>query len=137
MPFEDDPDRLKTSRRVLPLEVYRDFISQLSGRDALIAAILYFGGPSVSEVLGLQVSQIDFATNSIQFKDESIVYPHHVVKQLETSLQCKKPNELVFSSRSGEEVNRSRVFRNFKNASAKMAPPRDISPAILIESRMR
>lgn len=135
VPHEEDPDRVKTARRVLPFEVFLDFVSQLPERDALIATILYYGGISVTKVLDLKVSQVDFASNSINFIKETIFYPHHVMQRLQTFMQGKKPAMLVFTSRTGEDVNRSRLFTSFKNASAKMSSPREISPIALIESR--
>lgn len=136
VPYEEDPDKVKTARRVLPFEVYMDFVSQLPERDSLIAAVLYYGGITVTELLNLKASQVDFKSNCIHFEKETIFYPRHVMDRLQAFMQNKKPTSLAFTSRTGEQVNRSRLFTSFKNASAKMSSPREIAPAILVESRI-
>lgn len=131
IPFEEDPDKQKTKGRSITLEQFIDFASHLPERDALIAALIYFGGISINEVIDLKISSIDFKKYSISFLQVNLEYPKHIIHSLEKHVNGKKKNDLVFTNRTGEAVDRTWIYRSFKNASSKMTPSLEITPANL------
>lgn len=131
IPFEEDPDKQKTKGRSISLEQFIDFSSHLSERDALIASLIYFGEITISEVIDLKVSNIDFKKNSISYQHDSVEYPKHIIHALEIYVKGKNKNDLVFTNRTGEAVDRTWIYRSFKNASSKSIPSLEIKPANL------
>lgn len=133
VPSEEDPDKKRVCDKVISYEKFIDFSRRLSDRDAMIAALMYFGESGMSDVLKLKVKQIDFKKNVIVYGMLSAKYPKHIMMRLKKFGKGKKANDLIFVNRIGELVNRSRLYTSFKNASAKMTPPKVITPAELLE----
>lgn len=135
IPFDIDIEKVKKQNKIISYLEFMEFYRLLPKRDALVAALLYFNDPQLIEVLELQVSQVDFSANTISFGAYTVQYPTHIVNELKDLIQDRKNTDLVFVNRKGESVNRSRVFMNFKKASAKMNPPMEISSKELQEKK--
>lgn len=131
--FQSDPDRLKVEKKTISYDVFMDFVQYLPERDALMAYLMYFDEPSMTEVIDLKASQVDADQCIITFGQHQAVYPKHIIQQLQNFMGQKKQDELVFQNRSNEAVNRSRIYRSFKTASAKMTPPQEFTPTKLLE----
>lgn len=129
-----DPDREKTKYRVLPLEKFWEFSSFLSERDALIAAIMYYSGHQLNEVLSLQVKDVHPKDGTITFKASMASLPRHISLRLRSFLFDKKTSDLLFINRKNEEVSRTHVLTAFKKASNKIAVSEKITPKSLIIS---
>ncbi len=130
---EADPDRVKVDKKSVSYDDFMDFVHHLSERDALMAYLMYFDEPSMTEVIDLKVSQVDLTQCSINFGKYRAIYPKHVMKRLNHFVEGKTENDLVFQNRNSEAVNRSRIYRAFKNASSKMSPSQALTPITLLE----
>ena len=108
-------------------------VQYLSERDALMAYLMYFDEPSMTEVIDLKVSQVSVGECTIAFGQHQATYPKHIMQRLQEFTTDKAPDELVFQNRTKEAVNRSRIYRAFKTASSKMTPPQELTPTRLLE----
>ena len=128
-----DPDRKIAESKSIPYEVFCTFIQFLSDRDALLSKLLYFGAPSIDEVLSLKVKAIDKKKRSIQFDEKEISFPKHLIQDL--FLHAKEnvsSKGLVFSNLRGEAVERAHLNQSFARASEKMPKDVKITPASLL-----
>src|ERR1700733_4759715 len=116
VPLAIDPDRKKTAERILSLEDFWEFCGYLSERDSLIAAIMYYTGHILNNVVMLKVGQIDPTSDRIHFDRGTCKIPRHIRLRLGSFLFNKKSSELLFHNRSGAEVNRAHVFIAFQKA---------------------
>lgn len=131
--FQPDPDRIKVEKKSVSYDEFMDFVQYLPERDALMAYLMYFDEPSMTEVIDLKASQVDVNHCLITFGQHQAIYPKYIIKRLQNFMGQKKPEELVFQNRSNEAVNRSRIYRSFKTASLKMTPPQELTPTRLLE----
>ena len=90
----EDPDFQRTIKKVVWYKDFIKFVQLLPERDALIAKLLYFGAPTMDEVLSLRVDQIDSRKGLVKFKKFSVKYPKHVMLELKSSLTQKKKEDL-------------------------------------------
>jgi hypothetical protein len=128
-----DPDRKIGEIKSIPYEVFYTFIQFLSARDALISKFLYFGAPSIDEVLSLKVKAVDKKKHSIQFDEKGIVFPKHLIQDLfQHAKENANPKGLVFSNLRGEAVERAHLNQSFARASDKMPKSVKITPASLL-----
>jgi len=132
---EGDPDRIAVADKRLHYEKFIDFSRRLSQRDSLIAHLIYFGDCSMSNIIELRVKDIDLPNCEIIVEDRHIKFSPHVIIRLKDLIASKKPDELAFTNRTGGKVNRSRLYRSFKNAGAKMSSPTEILPSTLLEKK--
>lgn len=124
-----DSDRFYASHKVVNYDDFTKFVQQLSERDALIAKLLYFGGPTVEEVLFLKYGQVDFTHCVINFSKQSIKYPKHLILELSNFSGKKKKNDLVFLNYKGNQVVRTHLNHSFGRASKEInlkITPRDL-----------
>ncbi|MGA8163964.1 MAG: hypothetical protein WB791_02940 [Waddliaceae bacterium] len=128
IPAQEDPDRMKVENKAVPYDEFMDFIHHLSERDALMAFLMYFDEPSMTEVIDLKLSQVDFIQGIVTFGKRQAIYPTHVMQRLHRFVVGKNTDDLVFQNRNHEAVNRSRIYRAFKNASSKMTPSQELTP---------
>lgn len=133
IPYHGNLDPVKKVKKKIPYEVFVPFAKNLPKRDCLIAELIYFSEPSMADVLELKPCQINFKDQTISFGHFLAKYPKHIMQSLQEYVADKKINELVFTNRLGQLVNRSRLYASFKNASAKLSPPREFAPTDLLE----
>ena len=109
------------------------FIVEIIGI-ALIAKLLYFGAPTMDEVLNLRVSQVDLKKGIVKFNKFSVRYPKHVMLDLKGYLTKKDKEELIFVNLRGEMVERTHLNNCFNRASRKISSSKRITPKMLLES---
>ena len=128
-----DPDRKYAESRLIPYEIFYSFIQYLSKRDALLAKLLYFGAPSMEEVLSLKIKAIDEKSCSIEFNEKSEKFPKHLIQDLLVHVQ-ENPNVkgLVFANGKGEQVERAHLNQSFARACERMPEGIKITPGSLL-----
>lgn len=129
IPIAQDSDQFYASHKVVSYENFLRFVQLLSERDAFIAKLLYFGGPTVEEVLFLKYSQLDFNNCRIIFSKISVNYPKHLMLGLLNFAGKKKKNDLIFLNYKGNQVVRTHLNQSFGRASKEIHPkitPRDL-----------
>ncbi len=136
LPEGYDPDRKLTNSRLISYEVFYSFIQHLSKRDALLSKVLYFGAPTLDEVLLLQIQFIDKERCSIQFKEKTEVFPKHLIQDLVSYAQDNtNPKGFVFANLRGEPVERAHLNQSFARASKKLPQDVKITPGSLLRFR--
>lgn len=113
-------------------------LEKISPRECLIAKIILQGGKRVSEVLLLEVEQVDFDRKKIFFKQSKtkgmkketvITYPDSVMEKLRLYIGERKG--YVFVSRFGKPVDLRWLARTFENAGKQAGLPFKITPHVL------
>ncbi len=133
VPAGYDPDRRVASSRLISYEVFCSFIQYLSKRDALLASVLYFGAPSMEEVLSLKIKAIDKERSCIQFNEKTELFPKRLVQDLLSYAQeHSNPTELLFANLRGEQVDRAHLNQSFARASERMPQGVKITPGSLL-----
>lgn len=129
-----DPDKRWAESKLVSYDVFYSFIPFLSERDALISKVLYFGAPSIDEVLSLGVRAIDAEKKSICFESSSVCFPRHMILDLMEHIQSN-PNAkgLVFFNVRGEQVERAHLNQSFARASERMPKGVKITPGNLLK----
>lgn len=130
----EDPDFQRTIKKVVNYREFIKFIQQLQERDALIAKLLYFGAPTMDEVLNLRINQVDLKKGMVKFNKFSVRYPKHIMLELRGYLTKKNKNELLFVNLRGEMVERTHLNNCFNRASRKISSTKRITPKMLLES---
>jgi integrase len=129
----EDPDFQRTIKKVVWYKDFIKFVQLLPERDALIAKLLYFGAPTMDEVLSLRVDQIDSRKGLVKFKKFSVKYPKHVMLELKSSLTEKKKEDLIFTNLHGQQVERTHLNNCFNRAARKLDGNTRITPKMLLE----
>lgn len=129
----EDPDFQRTIKKVVWYKDFIQFVQLLPERDALIAKLLYFGAPTMDEVLSLRVDQIDSRKGLVKFKKFSVKYPKHVMLELKSSLTEKKKEDLIFTNLHGQQVERTHLNNCFNRAARKLDGNTRITPKMLLE----
>jgi integrase len=129
----EDPDFQRTIKKVVKYKEFIEFVQLLTDRDALIAKLLYFGAPTMDEVLNLRVSQINQAKGVVKFNKFSVRYPKHVMIELKSYLLKKEKKELIFMNNRGEMVERTHLNNCFNRACRKTLGNKRIIPKMLLE----
>lgn len=129
----EDPDFQRTIKKVVWYKNFIKFVQLLPERDALIAKLLYFGAPTMDEVLSLRVDQIDSRKGLVKFKKFSVKYPKHVMLELKNSLGQKKKEDLIFTNLHGQQVERTHLNNCFNRAARKLDGNIRITPKMLLE----
>ncbi|HKZ00237.1 MAG TPA: hypothetical protein VJ112_03620 [Rhabdochlamydiaceae bacterium] len=129
----EDPDFQRTIKKVVWYKDFIKFVQLLPERDALIAKLLYFGAPTMDEVLSLRVDQIDSRKGLVKFKKFSVKYPKHVMLELKNSLTQKKKEDLIFTNLHGQQVERTHLNNCFNRAARKLDGNTRITPKMLLE----
>jgi len=129
----EDPDFQRTIKKVVWYKDFIKFVQLLPERDALIAKLLYFGAPTMDEVLSLRVDQIDSRKGLVKFKKFSVKYPKHVMLELKSSLGQKKKEDLIFTNLHGQQVERTHLNNCFNRAARKLDGNTRITPKMLLE----
>ncbi|MCH9625808.1 MAG: hypothetical protein S4CHLAM123_09890 [Chlamydiales bacterium] len=129
-----DPDKEKVTHRLISLDSFHEFSSFLSERNSLIAAIMYFTGRPLNQVVSLKIQDLDADQQNIAFHNAQTHLPRHLSKSLQEYVRGRQPASLLFVNRQGNEVNRTHLFLAFKKASQKMSHPIHITPQSLIAS---
>ncbi|MBS0585740.1 MAG: tyrosine-type recombinase/integrase [Verrucomicrobia bacterium] len=130
----EDPDFQRTIKKVVNYKEFIKFIQELQERDALMAKLLYFGAPTMDEVLNLRVNQVDVKKGMVRFNKFSVRYPKHVMLELKGYLAKKDKAELIFVNLRGEMVERTHLNNCFNRASRKISSTKRITPKMLLES---
>jgi integrase len=129
----EDPDFQRTIKKVVWYKDFIKFVQLLSERDALIAKLLYFGAPTMDEVLNLRVDQIDSRKGLVKFKKFSVRYPKHVMLELKSLSAQKKKEDLVFTNLHGQQVERTHLNNCFNRAARKLDGNIRMTPKMLLE----
>lgn len=129
----EDPDFQRTIKKVVWYKDFIKFVQLLPERDALIAKLLYFGAPTMDEVLSLRVDQVDSRKGLVKFKKFSVKYPKHVMLELKGSLTQKKKDDLIFTNLHGQQVERTHLNNCFNRAARKLDGNTRITPKMLLE----
>lgn len=138
--------RDKCETRALSLHEWHKFITALykiNKRDAIIAKAILQGAKRVSEVLSLEIEQIDFQKNIINYiqsktkgmiKKIPISYPGVFMDELKDYIddtdKIRNGNTLVFISKFGNRVFRTQLNFSFIKASKKAKVHR-VTPHVL------
>lgn len=130
----EDPDFHRTLTKVVWHKDFIAFVQHLPERDALIAKLLYFGAPTMDEVLNLRVKQVDLKESRVKFQKFSVSYPKHIILDLQSYLSGKAKKALVFVNLRGEQVERTHLNNCFNRASRKHPNGKRITPKMLLES---
>ncbi|NNM43056.1 MAG: site-specific integrase [Chlamydiae bacterium] len=134
VPSGYDPDRNRTCNRFIQYEDFLEFVQHLSVRDALIAKLIYFGAPSIEEILSLKINAINSKKYLISFKKNEVVFPKHLIGDLVSYLQEKSDQrELMFTNVRGSEVERAHLNHAFSRASEKISSRKKITPGSLLK----
>ena len=129
IPLAFDPDRFYASHKVVNYDDFTKFIERLSERDALIAKLLYFGEPTVEDVVFLKYGQLDFRDCTINFSKQTIKYPKHLMLELSNFSGKKRKNNLIFLNYKGNQIVRTHLNQSFGRASKEInlrITPRDL-----------
>lgn len=130
----EDPDVMRTLKKIVDYNDFIEFVQLLPERDALIAKLLYFGAPTMDEVLDLRVNQVNTEEKMVKFHKFSMKYPKHVILELGNYLKEKEGNEYVFKNVHGERIERTHLNNCFNRASRKTSKNMRITPKMLLES---
>lgn len=108
-------------------QAFMNALSDLNPRDELIARFIIQGTLRVSEALGLTIDQIEFFGGIINLKRKKqtieIYYDFGFISELRdyitSTMSVRKGSPLVFLTRNGKAVTRSRLNHSFAQASLK------------------
>jgi len=134
IPPGQDLDFLRTLKKIVTYNEFIKFVQLLAERDALVAKLLYFGAPTMDEVLNLNVGQVNVKEDKVKFHKFSVKYPKHVMLELKDYLSKKEKNELIFTNLHGERIERTHLNNCFNRASRKTFKNKRITPKMLLES---
>lgn len=137
IPLAFDSDRDRVQQKTVTYDSFIDFVQQLPKRDALIAKLLYFGAPSLEEIMTLTVSAVSKKTPEITFNEVTITLPQHIYNELYDVIKGKNTSQLVFCNVRGEKVNRTHLNQSFLRASEKSSLKVKITPASLLKLASR
>ena len=113
-------------------------LEKIAPREALIAKVILQGGKRVSEVLSLQVNQIDWERKKIRFaqsktkglkKETVITYPETVMQRLKDYIGSR--TGYVFISRFGKPVDLRWLARMLAQAGEIAGIPFKVTPHVL------
>ncbi|MDB6081435.1 MAG: hypothetical protein JWO53_707, partial [Chlamydiia bacterium] len=101
----EDPDRERVKGRVLDYPLFIKFIDALSGREQLVAKLLYYGGRrTLDEVLSIQIEDVDFEKRAIHYPSEMVIYPMHVFSDIKVLIE-KRESGKIFVGRKNTSLN--------------------------------
>lgn len=118
--------------------LFLEALDQISPREGLIAKLILQGGKRVSEVLTLQVEQIDWERRKIIFEQSKtkglkkatiITYPQSVMDKLKAYL--KDRSGLAFITRSGKPIMMTRLAQTFEKAGEAAGISFKVTPHVL------
>lgn len=135
IPIAYDSDRFYASHKIVNYDDFMKFVQLLSERDALIAKLLYFGGPTVEDVVFLKYGQLDFSNCIINFSKQSIKYPKHLMSELSNFSGKKKKKDLIFLNYKGNQIERTHINQSFGRAAKQINSK--ITPRDLIKIKLK
>lgn len=115
----------------IPEGVFGRWCQYLPDRDRMIAFLLYFGAPSLEEVLNLRVKD-KLPDWTLNFPSYDLVLSFDLGVCLGDFCYGKKKEDLIFVNRYGKEITRTHLNQSFKRASRKANLP-TITPSALME----
>jgi len=132
------PDAVKQTLSMQEWRYFIDVLCEINPRDELIARLIIQGTVRITEALSLTIEQIDFLQNTICFKQKDkevcIGYDADFIKELKeyinSTVSQRKGSSLVFVTRNGKPVTRSRLNYSFNQAS-QQAEIKKVSPESL------
>jgi hypothetical protein len=129
-----DPDRSRVRYKEIKYESFIDFAQHLSERDSLIAQLLYFGAPSLEEILSLKRGNVRADIFSVQFDKGPIIFPRHLIQDLVVYQTASKGAKvLLFTNMRGAEVERAHLNQSFARACERMSKKIKITPGSLLK----
>jgi hypothetical protein len=130
-----DPDRAATAHKLLDFDTFIQFVQSVAERDALIAKLLYFGAPSVEDVVLLRYGMLKKANSAVNFTNLTVKYPKHLIQDILSYAGKKGKDDLVFLNYRGNNVERTHLSQSFANISSKIFDDRKITPRTLLETK--
>lgn len=128
--IEDDEVKFTKHKRIK----YYDFLHLLSFlpfNHEIIAKLYYFGGSvCCSNILEINIENVDFENLNINIRDRTIYFPMHVFADLNEIIGRRKKGK-VFIGRQNHDMSQSTVYRNFKAASIKAGLGDSFTPSML------
>jgi hypothetical protein len=101
----------------------------------LIAKLLYFGAPSVEDVVLLRYGMLKKANSAVNFTNLTVKYPKHLIQDILSYAGKKGKDDLVFLNYRGNNVERTHLSQSFANISSKIFDDRKITPRTLLETK--
>ncbi len=127
----EDFDLIRTKNRFLTHALFIKFLSFLGIKEQAVAKLLYFGERrTLEDVLRLEIEQINFDTCVIQYSEDLISYPLHVITNIQQIIDSRKSGR-VFLGRQNAPLNASTIFRNFKDAAVQAGVGESFCPSAL------
>lgn len=130
-----DHDREAVSHKILDFDVFIKFLRGLSERDALQAQLLYFGAPSVEEVVQLKYNMINKIKKAVHFSSCFVVYPQHLIVSVLNYSKGRLKDDFIFLSYKGTPIDRTHLNQSFARASKKVLNDQKITPRNLLETK--
>jgi len=131
-----DLDREETAHKVLSFDMFIEFVQQLSERDSLIAKLLYFGAPTVEDVLSLKYGDLERRKSSVAFQNCSVVYSKHLIQEILKYSGRKKRGDLLFLNHYGKRMERTHLNQCFGRESEKIFNEK-ITPRQLLATKTK
>lgn len=138
--------RNKKTTRILTLKEWEEFnraLEEINHRDSLIARCMLQGARRISEILEIKIPNIDFHHSIIHFwkskhngdmREIPISYPKKFMSELESYIaetaEVRGKSHLLFITRNGKPLTRSRLNHSFLEASKK-AQIQNVTPQML------
>lgn len=132
-------DKVKTEAlSVSQWMLFLDALAKINARDYLIAKMILQGGKRISEVLSLDVTQINWQKGEITFaqsktkgtvKETVISYPSAYIESLMKYVGVRA--DLVFVTQTGKKVMIGQLATTFEKAGIKANLPFKITPHVL------
>lgn len=116
----EDPDQVCCQGRAISHSTFINFLMKLTGKDQLVAKLLYFGGSrTMDEVLNLKIEDVSISRRSICFNSQEVTYPLHVFADINV-LAKQRRKGLLFIGRQNALLNPATLFRSFKEAAVQI-----------------
>lgn len=127
-----DPDRQRVMNKTVRYDMFMDFVQLLPFRDAIISKLIYFGAPSITDVLSLQVKHINFIEQLITYNDKAVSYPKHVLSDLQEIVKESLPEFHVFTTLRHTMITKAHLNHAFERAFVKARATQKFSPGDLL-----
>lgn len=126
-----DPDYQKSYGRVVDYTIFIKLLDCLDEKSQLVAKLLYFGGTrTLEEVLDVEIGDIDFKKDLINYRSQLVWYPQHIVEDIKILIGSRKSGR-VFLGRQNAPLNPSTIFRSFKEAGSQVGLGNSFSAKML------
>lgn len=114
-------------------------LGKINTRDCLIIKMCLHGGKRISEVLSIQVEQVDFTSNIVTFiqsktrgtiKEVRITFPRDLIAELKTYIGDRQGLVFITTHGKQQKVYRTQLNRNLKLAAKRCGITKTLSPHV-------